>query len=250
MPPSHGADFVAYPPPPLPLPEGLLPQRPAILLFRDPVPYPLGYQLQLALLQAIRDSSHPPLLLLLEHDPVATLGRSMSWEKAPPLPYPVYRTHRGGQITFHGRGQLTGYPILDLRLSGMKLGSYIDLLEELLLGVCHRFSAPAFLRHGLRGVFTPNGKIASLGIAIHRGISWHGFALNYAKASLSLFLYPPCGLNGIAPDSLDRYHPAITREEVAQVIGSSFFQLLKIKDFLTISLSTLDLLCPTLPGSG
>jgi lipoyl(octanoyl) transferase len=250
--PFRGADLVASPPPPLDLPKRFLPNKPTLYFFSDPVPYDLGYQLQLALVTAIKDASHPPVLLLLEHEPVATLGRSMSWEKAPSFPLPLYRTHRGGQITFHGRGQITGYPIVNLRLLGLGVGSYIELLEHLLLSTCTRFSAPAFLRKGLRGVFTPGGKIASVGISIRRGVSWHGFALNYAEETLSLFLLPPCGLEGVSPDYLRRYNPAVAPEELVEEIGFRFFQWLNIKDFLRLSLSPSELLpslCPTLPGS-
>lgn len=247
--PSAEWDLSELPPPPLSLPEGFLPGAPVVYRIAQPVPYLTGYRLQLALVRRFVKEPHPPVLLLLEHEPVATLGRSVPLKAAPNLPLPVYKTHRGGRITFHGPGQVVGYPIVHLRREKLGVVPFISLLEEVLLKVCQGFSVPAQLSPGQRGVFTPQGKVASLGIAVHRGVTWHGFALYY-EDQRSLFALPPCNLPGVSPDHLSRY-TTLSRSELEEAIVSQFFAALgyTAESYLTISLHNLENpSCPILSG--
>lgn len=227
-------DLCASPPPPLPLPSGFGERAPCAHTFLEPVPYLLGYRIQLGLLEVfLRDRDLPPQLLLLEHEPVATLGRTAELPAGVSLPFSLYRTHRGGKITFHGPGQLVGYLLLDLRREGLGVLSFVDRMEQALLRSCLSLGVPAFTLPGTRGIFTPSGKLISLGIAVRRGITWHGFSLNLSDVS-TLFLLPPCGLSGMAADHLARYS-SLSREKVGEFLTRELFSAL---GYTRVSLAT------------
>jgi len=146
-------------------------------------------------------------LLLLEHDPVYTMGRtrdesSLGEERY--LPHPVHRTNRGGQATYHGPGQLVGYPILDLNNYGRDLHLYLRFLEEVLIGVLSYYEVQGCRREGLTGVWVDDRKIASLGIGVRHWISMHGFALNVEENLPGFLSITPCGIEGVTMTSLSR----------------------------------------------
>lgn len=142
-------------------------------------------------------------LILVEHPPVVTLGRS---SKPANVLLPraelarrgieVFDVERGGDVTLHGPGQLVGYPIVDLRRAGLGVTDYMRFLEGVVIGTLGGFGVEAFARKGLTGVWTGRGKIAAIGVAVRRWVSFHGFALN-VSIDLSLFdVIVPCGLAG------------------------------------------------------
>ncbi|MFP6874716.1 MAG: lipoyl(octanoyl) transferase LipB [Verrucomicrobiales bacterium] len=147
-------------------------------------------------------------VFLLEHDPVYTIGRtsdhsSLQGESAA-LPYPVFETNRGGQATYHGPGQLVGYPIIDLRSYGQDLHTYLRSLEVALVNSCNEFGVNSTTRRGLTGVWCGERKIASIGIGVRHWISMHGFAINVC-GDLSPFEHiTPCGISGIEMTSISR----------------------------------------------
>jgi len=146
-------------------------------------------------------------LLLLEHDPVYTIGRSpdqTSLRGAAHLPHPVVQINRGGQATYHGPGQLVGYPILDLRRHGQDLHRYLRALEELLIRVCAAFGVAARRREGLTGTWVTDRKIASIGVGVRHWISMHGFALNVCGDLAPFDEITPCGIAGVAMTSLEK----------------------------------------------
>ncbi len=146
-------------------------------------------------------------LLLLEHEPVYTIGRTpdqSSLRDATALPHPVVRINRGGQATFHGPGQLVGYPILDLRAHGRDLHVYLRALEEILIETCAHFGVTAQRRESLTGVWIGPRKLASIGVGVRQWTSMHGFALN-VNGDLSPFArITPCGIAGVEMTSLAR----------------------------------------------
>ena len=171
----------------------------------------ISYQDALALqedhVSRIQAGEASETLFLLEHSPVYTIGRTRnrsSLGDSSRLPHPVYEINRGGQATYHGPGQLVGYPILDLRNYGKDLHSYLRLLERSLIDMLNEFGIKATVREGLTGVWVQDRKIASIGVGVRKWISMHGFALNVTAESLPPFIHiTPCGIEGVTTTCLN-----------------------------------------------
>ena len=154
-------------------------------------------------------------LLLLEHEPVYTIGRTpdrSSLLGARHLPHPVIEINRGGQATFHGPGQLIGYPIIDLRSGARDLHRYLRWLEEVLIETLARYGVRGQARAGLTGVWVENRKIASIGIGVRHWITMHGFALNVGGDLTPFDQIVPCGISNVAMTSIEKetgHHPEI-----------------------------------------
>jgi lipoyl(octanoyl) transferase len=146
-------------------------------------------------------------LLLLEHEPVFTIGRTPDQSSllgAAHLPHSLFAINRGGQATFHGPGQLMGYPIIDLRRCGQDLHRYLRWLEQLLIELLAEYGIAASRRESLTGVWVDHGKIASIGVGVRHWITMHGFALNVC-GDLSPFQHiVPCGINNVAMTSMEK----------------------------------------------
>jgi lipoyl(octanoyl) transferase len=153
------------------------------------------------------DRSSADELLLLEHEPVYTIGRTpdrSSLLGAAHLPHPLFAINRGGQATYHGPGQLMGYPIIDLRRCGQDLHRYLRWIEQSLIELLADFGIAASRRESLTGVWVENRKIASLGVGVRHWITMHGFALN-VRGDLSPFDHiVPCGINEVAMTSIEK----------------------------------------------
>ena len=153
------------------------------------------------------DPSHPDELLLLEHEPVYTIGRTPDQSSllgAAHLPHPLFAINRGGQATYHGPGQLMGYPIIDLRGCGQDLHRYLRWLEQLLIEMLAQYEIAATQRASLTGVWIDDRKIASIGVGVRHWITMHGFALN-VRGDLSPFnQIVPCGINNVAMTSMEK----------------------------------------------
>jgi lipoyl(octanoyl) transferase len=154
-----------------------------------------------------QDRSSGDELLLLEHEPVYTIGRTpdkSSLLGSAHLPHPLFAINRGGQATYHGPGQLMGYPIIDLRRCGQDLHRYLRWLEQLLIELLANYGITAWRREALTGVWIDHRKIASIGVGVRHWITMHGFALNVC-GDLSPFNYIiPCGINNIAMTSMEK----------------------------------------------
>ena len=153
------------------------------------------------------DRSLPDELLLLEHNPVYTIGRTpdqSSLMGAAHLPHALFAINRGGQATYHGPGQLMGYPLIDLRRCGQDLHKYLRWLERLLIEVLAGHGIVASRHESLTGVWVGGRKIASIGVGVRHWISMHGFALNVC-GDLSPFSHiVPCGINNVAMTSMEK----------------------------------------------
>jgi lipoyl(octanoyl) transferase len=159
------------------------------------------------------DHSLADTLLLLEHEPVYTIGRTpdrSSLLGAADLPYPLFAINRGGQATYHGPGQLMGYPIVDLGRCGQDLHKYLRWLEQLLIELLAEFEIAAVQRPGLTGVWVENAettgparKIASIGIGVRHWITMHGFALNVCGDLAPFANIVPCGISNVAMTSME-----------------------------------------------
>ena len=164
------------------------------------VDYLKARELQLALLEKVHAGAEPNTMLLLEHPHVYTKGR-LSKQTDVLLPeeelaakgIPVYETDRGGQVTYHGPGQLVVYPIINLREWGGPV-KYVRALEQVVIATLAEMEITANCESGHTGVWTDQGKIAAIGVKISRGIAFHGLALN-VNTDLSLYQnIIPCGI--------------------------------------------------------
>jgi lipoyl(octanoyl) transferase len=153
------------------------------------------------------DRSASDEVLLLEHEPVYTIGRTpdqSSLRGAEHLSYPLFAINRGGQATYHGPGQLVGYPILDLRRCGQDLHRYLRWLERLLIDLLEVYAIAAVRREGLTGVWVADRKIASIGVGVRHWITMHGFALNVCGDLSPFAQIIPCGLSNVAITSMEK----------------------------------------------
>lgn len=201
-----------------------------ILHLPEPIDYEAGLRLQDQHVQAILTGTGGDTILLLEHLPVYTIGRlrdQSSLRDPASLPFPVHEINRGGQATYHGPGQLVGYPILDLTPRGKDLHEHLRKLEDALIRACHRFGVDAGRRAGLTGVWVENRKLASIGVGVRKWISMHGFAINITAESLPpFFAITPCGIDGVAMSCLaTEAGREITVAEAAKVIAEELREL-------------------------
>ena len=177
-----------------------------------------------------RDSADE--ILLLEHEPVYTIGRTPDQSSllgGAHLPHPLFAINRGGQATYHGPGQLMCYPIVDLRRCGQDLHRYLRWLEQTLIDFLARYEILATQREGLTGVWVANRKIASIGVGVRHWITMHGFALNVC-GDLSPFAHiVPCGISNVTMTSMEKE----TSKPIAVVDAAREFEKLvreKIRD--------------------
>lgn len=151
------------------------------------------------------------IFIFLEHSPVFTLGRrggteyiTASEEMFRRAGIPVVQTDRGGTITFHGPGQIIMYPILALKEARLRVVEFVDLLEEVMIRTAARWNIRSGRDSRNRGVWVGDGKLGSVGLAVHRGVSCHGIALN-VNLNLEPFSWiDPCGLTGVKMTSLSK----------------------------------------------
>jgi lipoyl(octanoyl) transferase len=187
------------------------------------VPYLDALALQRATAAARLAGTIPDVLLLCEHPPVITLGRSAKAEHLlTRRGVDVHEVERGGDVTFHGPGQLVGYPILDLTNYKKDLHWYLRQLERVLITTLARVDIAAEQRQGLTGVWTHGRKIASIGVHARSWVTWHGFALN-VTTDLSYFdLMVPCGIPDVEMTSVARENPTATTATVPQLVVDAF----------------------------
>jgi len=180
-----------------------------------------------------KDHSLGDELLLLEHEPVYTIGRTPDQSSllgAAHLPHPLFAINRGGQATYHGPGQLIGYPIIDLRRCGQDLHRYLRWLEELLIQTLAIYEISARTRPGLTGVWIDNRKIASIGVGVRHWITMHGFALNVCGDLAPFDRIIPCGIQNVTMTSIEKetgsaFSPEGVSHRVAEIAFRSLANL-------------------------
>jgi lipoate-protein ligase B len=166
-------------------------------------------------------------LLLLEHPPVYTLGRGADARHlgaADGRDVPVIRARRGGQVTYHGPGQLVGYPILDLRAHRPDVRWYLRQLEAVLIGALAVLGVAGERVAEATGVWVGGRKIGSIGVALRRWVTWHGFALNVGGDLRGFAAITPCGIAGVEMTSVSREGGPSDVEVVRRAVLAQFVQ--------------------------
>jgi lipoate-protein ligase B len=192
------------------------------------IDYAEAMRLQDCLVEARLRDDIPDTLLLLEHPPVITVGRRGSAQDilAPEssllrLGVQVYPTTRGGMVTYHGPGQLVGYPIVKLRARGLSVPCYVRALEQAIIATLAAVGVDAYIDEQHIGVWTAAGKIAAIGVAQRHGVTLHGFAVNLQPDLSHFSLINPCGIGDLGvtsarailgrPVDIAEFKPAIAR---------------------------------------
>jgi lipoyl(octanoyl) transferase len=237
-----------------------MPLRVINVLYLGRVEYAIALELQQTLVRLVKERRITHTLLLLEHPPVITVGRNGGTQNIVASPeflaangVALHETDRGGDVTFHGPGQLVGYPIFDLRAFEPRIGAvdFVRKLEEVLIRTCGDLGVVTERIPGLTGVWTQNdvpGKIAAIGVHISRAVTSHGFALN-VNTNLDYFkLIVPCGIpdrpvtsleQEMAQSSLSRDRKVPGLEELAQQVARNFGRVFEAQ---TLWLESLDAL--------
>ena len=187
------------------------------------------------------------VLLLVEHPPVVTLGRASKEKHLVASPeflqskgVELFEVERGGDVTFHGPGQLVGYPIIDLKRHRQDLHWYLRKIEEALINTLADYGITGERNTAFTGVWTRGKKIASIGVHAREWVTWHGFALNVAT-DLSYFdLIIPCGIDGVVMTSIARElgSEQISMQDVHERVTAKFAEAFDVTAVMT-SLTTL-----------
>ncbi len=173
-----------------------------------------------------RDATTPDELWLVEHEPVFTLGQAGRPEHVlAPGDIPVLHVDRGGQVTYHGPGQLVAYPLLDLKRLKIGVREYVSRIEQAVIDTLGEWNIEGRRRDGAPGVYVDGAKIAALGIRVRRGCCFHGLAFNIAMDLEPFSRINPCGYAGLevvsaadlgGPSGLEAAKPVLLRELAAQ----------------------------------
>lgn len=189
------------------------------------VDYDAALALQTELVAARLRDDIGDTLLLLEHPHVFTLGRGADagFIRSNPRGVPVHRVSRGGQVTYHGPGQLVGYPILKLDGRARDVAAYLRNLEQAIIDALAQCAIDAGRRSGMTGVWVGDLKIASIGVGIRRWVTYHGFAINVSTDLHYFDSIVPCGIEGCRMTSVaGLQHCEISMREFARIMGDSF----------------------------
>ena len=177
------------------------------------------------------------LLVLVQHPAVVTLGRKKVDNKLPVTEdflrargIELFEVERGGGVTFHGPGQLVGYPIFDLQRHRLDLHWYLRQVEEALIRTLSVYDITGERNAGLTGVWTGGRKIASIGVHARGWVTWHGFALNVTTDLTYFDIMTPCGIDGVVMTSMEKERPAqiVTVDDVAVTAAQRFAELFEL----------------------
>ena len=206
-------------------------QRPIEIRRLGVVPYADALELQKSLVERRKAGTIPDQLLLLEHPPVITLGVKTRNDRSHVIATPealedegveVVESGRGGDVTYHGPGQLVGYPILDLRPDRCDVHRYVRDLEETMIRAVAAFGINAHRMPGLTGAWVADDKLAAIGVRIARWVTSHGFALNVSTNLAHFDLIVPCGIADKGVTSIERLTSRpVAMTEVADAVATA-----------------------------
>ena len=198
------------------------------------VSYKKAWEYQRSLVaKRVNDNSLNDILILLEHPPVYTLGTGSSLDfvnfDQQKSEFEIYRTERGGEVTYHCPGQLVGYPIVNLRYYQQDLHWYLRQLEEVIINTVANYGLSAYRVPKFTGVWLEGKKIAAIGIKVRRWITMHGFALNVCPDMNGFKQIVPCGIADKPVGSLQEFIPDLTVEKVRVDITKSFASVFQVE---------------------
>ena len=207
------------------------------------MPYGEALELQRSIARdRISGAISQDVLLLMEHPPVVTLGRSSKEKHLVASPeflqthgVELFEVERGGDVTFHGPGQLVGYPIVDLKRHRQDLHWYLRKIEEALINTLADYGIPGERNTSYTGVWTRGKKIASIGVHARDWVTWHGFALN-VTTDLSFFdLIVPCGITGVVMTSIARElgSEEVSAQDVRERVSAKFAEAFDLTAVVT-----------------
>ena len=214
------------------------------------MPYGEALELQRSIARdRISGAVSQDVLLLVEHPPVVTLGRSSKEKNLTASPeflqnhgVELFEVERGGDVTFHGPGQLVGYPIVDLKRHRQDLHWYLRRIEEALINTLADYEIPGERNTSYTGVWTRGKKIASIGVHARDWVTWHGFALN-VTTDLSFFdLIVPCGISGVVMTSIARELGAeeVSAQDVRDRVTAKFAEAFDLTAVVTLRSALLE----------
>jgi lipoyl(octanoyl) transferase len=186
------------------------------------IPWQAAYELQQARLAQRLTGEVNDALLLCEHDAIVTLGRRSPEGDASNVPFPVVAIERGGEATYHGPGQLVAYPIIELPDGRRDLHRYLRDLEQVGIDTLSGFGVTGQRRAGYTGVWIGDLKVASIGVAVRRWVTWHGLALNVATDLAAFGTFQPCGLEAAVMTRLADHAAGVDVDQVAKVLATAF----------------------------
>ena len=199
------------------------------------ISYADGLELQKSLVEQRRAGEVPDQLLLLEHPPVITLGVKTRNNRSNIVASPalleqegveVFETGRGGDVTYHGPGQLVGYPIIDLKPDRCDVHQYVRDIEEVMIRAAAQFGVTAGRSPGLTGAWVGDRKLAAIGVRIARWVTSHGFAFNVNTTLTHFDFIVPCGITDKGVTSLEQLlGRRVPMAEVADSIAKSFCEV-------------------------
>lgn len=200
------------------------------------VPYGTAWNIQRQMVNKRRSGQFQDAIILLEHDPIYTIGRAGSRKniivpaaKLEDENIMVVEVDRGGDITYHGPGQLVGYPVLDLAMHGRDLHHYVRQLEEVIIRTIGFYNIQGWREQGLTGVWTEKGKIAAIGVGVKGWVSMHGFALNIKPDMKYFKMINPCGITDRPVASMEMFGVKASLENVADVLIQNFAEVFEIE---------------------
>lgn len=186
-------------------------------------------------------------LWLVEHDPVFTLGQAGKQEHVlAPGGIPVVRTNRGGQVTYHGPGQIVAYPLVDLRRIGLGVREFVCRIEQALIDTLAHWEIRAERKDGAPGVYVEGAKVGALGLRVRRGCTFHGLAFNIAMDLEPFARINPCGYAGLQVTSVLKLGGPATTSEVKPVLIAEMSKQLGLQPELAAALPPLLSLDPCL----
>lgn len=212
------------------LSAGLTHDPPEWRVTAGPVPYSEAVAEMEAHAEAIARQGACELVWLLEHPPIYTAGTSATDDELLDARFPVFRTGRGGRLTYHGPGQRVGYVLLDLKRRGSDVRRFVHNLEEWMIRAVARFGVTAARREGMVGIWVARAdgredKLGAIGVRVRRWVSYHGVALNVAPDLSHFGGIVPCGIRGAGVTSLRDLGVAASMEEVDTALRASFYEV-------------------------